>query len=423
MRSALNRRWVQIVLISVVMYTISFVDRMNVAVALPAMKQSLHLSPAAAGMAAGSFFIGYFVFQIPAGTWAVKFGSKRLIALLLVLWGILAMASGLVRNGTELYLVRFALGLAEGGIWPATLVLLGNWFLQAERARANALWMICLPLGGAVMGPLSGALVAHFNWRWMFVWEGVPALLLVIPWLLLIDDKPSQAKWMPAETGQYLEQQLADEQDRKKIAMTGHSWITRPSVIILALVYILSITGGYGILLWLPSILKQMSGAGIQEVGIVSAVPYVLAIVAMLLFGVLADKTQKHSRVVAGSLVLAAAAMFFTSFTGLHNWIMTAVLLSIAVAGFFGRQGPLWAIPTKVLPKELAAPAMGFINAFGNLGGFIGPVIFGLFLGKTHNYVTGYMALTIALLAAAALMMLVKENEGKGVLSVENHSA
>lgn len=423
MNSALSRRWFQIVLVSVLMYTISFVDRMNVAVALPSMKHSLHLSSAAAGMAAGAFFIGYFVLQIPAGTWAVKFGSKRLVGVLLVLWGILAMASGLVQNSTELYVVRFALGLAEGGIWPATLVLLGNWFLQEERARANALWMVCLPLGGAVMGPLSGVLIAHFNWRWMFVLEGIPALLLLIPWLLLIDDKPSQAKWMPRETGTHLEQQLEDEQARKKFGMRGHSWITRPNVIVLALVYILSITGGYGILLWIPSIVKKMSGAGIQQVGIVSAVPYVFAIVAMLWFGALADKTQKHAKVVAISLVIASVAMFLSSFTGVHNWILTIILLSIAVAGFFGRQGPLWAIPTKVLTKEEAAPAMGFINAFGNLGGFIGPVIFGAFLGRTHNYVTGYLALALALVIAAGLMMWVKEPRRKDGLSVENYPA
>lgn len=410
MDATLKRRWYQIVLVSVIMYTISFIDRMNVAVAIPHMQHTLGLSSTAAGVTAGIFFIGYFMFQIPAGSWSVRFGSKRFIAILLVLWGIFAAAGGLAQNAAELYAARFLLGLAEGGIWPATLVLLGNWFVAEERARANALWMICLPLGGAIAGPLSGFLIAHVGWREMFILEGVPALVWLVPWMLFIEDGPDQVAWLSDEAKRYLSDKLHQEEtDRKhRVAhLRWTAWAFNPIVILLSLVYILSIIGGYGVLLWLPSIIKQLSGKGIQWVGIISAIPYVVAMIVMLVFGYLADKTGKRIRFAVISLCLAAISMFFTAFTGTHAWVATIILLSISVGGFFGRQGPLWAIPSTILPKELAGPAMGFINAFGNLGGFIGPVLFGAFLGATHNFVRGYLALAFCMIAAAVLMLLV----------------
>lgn len=424
MDKTLRRRWTQVVFVAVIMYTISFIDRMNVAVALPHMSKDLHLSATAAGVTAGIFFIGYFLFQVPAGKWAVRFGSKRFISVLLVLWGIFAILSGFSQNATQLYITRLLLGLAEGGIWPATLVLLSNWFLAEERARASAIWMLCLPLGGAISGPLSGVLISHLGWRWMFILEGIPALVWVIPWWFLIEDSPEKVSWLSIDAKNYLGSRLHLEEEarRQRVSNLGwRSWAFHPTVIMLSLVYILSIIGGYGVLLWLPSIMGELSGKGIQWVGFISAIPYVVAMIAMVLFGYLADKTQKHIRFVVLSLVLAAVSMFITSFTGTHAWFITIILLSISVAGFFGRQGPLWAIPSTMLPKELAGPAMGFINAFGNLGGFIGPTLFGAFLGATHNFVRGYLVLSVCMILAAILMATLVTFSRKGVSAFEDY--
>lgn len=425
MDATLKRRWSQIILVAVVMYTISFIDRMNVAVAIPHMRKSLDLGPTAAGLISGIFFIGYFFFQIPAGKWAVRFGSKRFIAILLVLWGIFASASGFVQNSAELYLARFLLGVVEGGIWPATLILLGNWFVAEERARANALWMICLPLGGAISGPLSGTLIAHVGWRWMFILEGLPALIWVVPWLLLIEDGPEKVSWLSTNAKNYLVSKLKEEEARRRSSVRNlkwTSWAFNPTVIMLALVYLFSIIGGYGVLLWLPSIIKQLSGKGIQWVGFISAIPYIVAMIAMVLLGYLADKTGKRFLFTVISLCMAAISMFLTAFTGTHAWLLTIILLSISVGGFFGRQGPLWAIPATVLPKELAGPAMGFINAFGNLGGFIGPVLFGAFLGATHNFVRGYLVLSFCMILSALLMAFIgMKSSRKDVAIVETN--
>lgn len=410
MDSTLRRRWYQIILVAVIMYTISFIDRMNVAVAIPHMRQTLGLGPTAAGLTSGIFFIGYFIFQVPAGKWSVRFGSKRMIALLLILWGIFAAACGIAQNAMELYAARFLLGLVEGGIWPATLILLGNWFVAEERARANALWMICLPLGGAIAGPLSGTLIAHLGWRWMFVLEGIPALVWVVPWLLLIEDGPEKVSWLSENAKHYLTSKLKEEEAHRKNTVKNLKWTAwafNPMVMMLSLVYILSIIGGYGVLLWLPSIIKQLSGKGIQWVGSISAIPYIVAMIVMVVSGYLADKTGRRVLITVVSLCMAAISMFLTAFTGTHAWLLTIVLLSIAVGGFFGRQGPLWAIPSTVLPRELAGPAMGFINAFGNLGGFIGPVLFGALLGATHNFVRGYLVLSLCMILSAVLMTVI----------------
>lgn len=424
MDNTLRRRWYQIIFVAVIMYTISFIDRMNVAMALPYMKNSLHLTSTTAGVAAGVFFIGYFLLQVPSGKWAIRFGSKRFVSVLLVCWGIFAMTSGLSQNATEMYVSRFFLGLAEGGIWPATLVLLSNWFVAEERARANALWMLCLPLGGAIAGPLSGALIAHIGWRWMYILEGIPALVWVIPWWFLIEDRPENVSWLSQNAKNYLvsKLQLEEENRRKRVtSLKWTAWAFHPVVIMLSLVYILSIIGGYGVLLWLPTIIKQLSGEGVQWVGFISAVPYLVAMAVMVLFGYLSDKTQKHTQWAVISLVLAAVSMFLTAFSGTRDWLITIILLSVSVAGFFGRQGPLWAIPSAVLPKELAAPAVGFINAFGNLGGFIGPVLFGVFLGATHNFVRGYFVLALCMIVAAILMATIGKLSRKEVSMVETH--
>lgn len=425
MDSTLRRRWFQVILVAVIMYTISFIDRMNVAVAIPHMRNSLGLSPAAAGLTSGIFFIGYFIFQVPAGNWAVRFGSKRFIAVLLLLWGIFAAACGIVQNSSELYIARFLLGVVEGGIWPATLVLLGNWFVAEERARANALWMICLPLGGAISGPLSGVLISHLGWRMMFVLEGLPALIWVIPWLIFIEDGPEKVSWLSVSAKNYLASKLKEEEALRRTTVKNlkwTSWALNPTVMMLAFVYILSVIGGYGVLLWLPSIIKQLSGKGIQWVGFISAIPYLVAMVTMVLLGYLADRTGRRFLFTVMSLCMAGISMFFTAFTGTHAWLLTIILLSISVGGFFGRQGPLWAIPATVLPKELAGPAMGFINAFGNLGGFIGPVLFGAFLGTTHNFVRGYLVLSLCMILSAALMAFIgMTSSRKGVAVAQNH--
>src|SRR5579859_1579099 len=206
-----EQRWLRILTVSFVMYTIAYIDRTNVSMALPAMSADLHMDPTQAGDALGIFFWGYLLLQMPAGHLAQYWSAKRVVAILLVAWGLCSVATGLVRTAGEFWVMRLILGLAEGGVWPAVLVLVAHWFPRAERARANAYWMLCLPLSVVISSPLSGWLLTHWNWRVLLIVEGALPFLWLAVWLLSIDDFPRSAAWISREEREYLETTLASE--------------------------------------------------------------------------------------------------------------------------------------------------------------------------------------------------------------------
>src|SRR5438270_10729695 len=191
-----DQRWLRIIPVALIMYVFAFVDRNNVSMALPSMSRELHMDPAQAGSAVGIFFWGYLLLQIPGGYFAQRWSAKKFVAILLVFWGLTAIGCGLVHTAGQFWWMRLLLGVAEGGVWPATLVLLANWFRRRERARANAYWMLCLPLAVVVSSPISGWMLDHWNWRVMLMAEGALPLLWLGPWLALMDDRPAQAKWI-----------------------------------------------------------------------------------------------------------------------------------------------------------------------------------------------------------------------------------
>jgi MFS family permease len=222
-------------------------DRINVGVLLPAMQKDLHLSASAAGDIAGIFFWGYMILQIPGGILASRWSARKLIFILMLLWGCAATASGLVDTETQLKWVRFLLGVAEGGVWPAVLVLLASWFTNQERARANAIWMSCLPVSAMLMAPLSGMLLKYFDWRTVFVFEGLPPLIWAFVWWAVIEDRPTEAKWMKEDEKKQLMEALQREQKHVPTGTGGYgSALRSPLVWGLVLMYFFWITGFYG---------------------------------------------------------------------------------------------------------------------------------------------------------------------------------
>jgi MFS family permease len=206
-----SQRWLHIIPVAFIMYTIAFIDRTNISLALPSMSRALHMSPPQAGAAAGIFFWGYLLLQIPGGYLAQRWSAKRFVSILLVLWGACSVGCGLVHTWREFWMMRFLLGVAEGGVWPATLVLLAHWFPRAERARANAYWMLCLPVAVVVSSPLSGWILGRWNWRVLLISEGLFPLLWLLVWWWLIDDHPGQARWISPQECHHLETTLERE--------------------------------------------------------------------------------------------------------------------------------------------------------------------------------------------------------------------
>src|SRR5438270_5521878 len=402
-----EQRWLRILSVSFVMYTIAYIDRTNVSMALPAMSAELHMDPRQAGDAVGLFFWGYLLLQMPAAYLAQHWSAKRTVAILLVAWGLCSIATGLVHTLTQFRLMRLVLGLAEGGVWPAVLVLVAHWFPRAERARANAYWMMCLPLSVVVSSPLSGWLLTHWNWRVLLIVEGALPFLWLLVWVMSIDDAPSQAKWISNEERLYLEKTLAAEAtDAKPQERVSYiAALLSPQVLILTVIYFLRNFGSYGSLFWLPTALGNAKKLSDLTLGNVITIPYVLAAILMIVTAKSSDKTGERRAHMSLTLIVSGAS-FLGALATQRFAFLSFSLISLAVAAVYASLGPFWALPTETLPRKVVATAMGLINAIGNLGGYFGPVVVGHFLKQSGGFVYGFGSLGIALIIAAGMSFM-----------------
>jgi MFS family permease len=402
-----EQRWLRILSVSFVMYTIAYIDRTNVSMALPAMSAELHMDPARAGDAVGIFFWGYLLLQMPAGHLAQHWSAKRVVAILLVAWGICSVATGLVRTANQFWVMRLVLGLAEGGVWPAVLVLVAHWFPRAERARANAYWMLCLPLSVVISSPLSGWLLTHWNWRVLLIVEGALPFVWLLIWLTSIDDFPRDAKWISAEESEYIERTLAAEAvDTKAQERVGYfAALLSPQVLILTVIYFLRNFGSYGSLFWLPTALGKAKKLSDLTLGNVITIPYVLAAILMVLTAKSSDRTGERRAHMSLTFIVSGAAFLGALATQALPFLSFS-LISLAVAAVYASLGPFWALPTETLPPKVVATAMGLINAIGNLGGYFGPVVVGHFLKQSGGFVYGFGILGVALIIAAGMSFM-----------------
>jgi MFS family permease len=402
-----EQRWLRILSVSFVMYTISYIDRTNVSMALPAMSTELHMDPRQAGDAVGIFFWGYLLLQMPAGYLAQHWSAKRVVAILLVAWGICSIATAFVHSATQFWIMRLVLGLAEAGVWPAVLVLVAHWFPRAERARANAYWMMCLPLSVVVSSPLSGWLLTHWNWRVLLIVEGALPFVWLLVWLMSIDDVPSQAKWISNEERLYLEKTLAAEAtDAKSQERVSYiAALLSPQVLILTVIYFLRNFGSYGSLFWLPTALGNAKKLSDLTLGNVITIPYVLAAILMIVTAKSSDKTGERRAHMSLTFIVSGAS-FLGALATQRLPFLSFSLISVAVAAVYASLGPFWALPTETLPRKVVATAMGLINAIGNLGGYFGPVVVGHFLKESGGFVYGFGSLGIALIIAAGMSFM-----------------
>ncbi|MGH3312879.1 MAG: MFS transporter [Streptomyces sp.] len=400
------KRWVYVIPVAAFMYMLAYLDRNNVSVILPYMDGDLELSAADQGMVGGIFFIGYVFLQIPAAILAQRWSARKTVLILMIAWGIAAMACALVQTKTQFYVARFVLGIFEGGVWPAVLILLASWFPLRERARANALWMACLPISSIIMAPLSGLMLDHASWRWVLLLQGAPPLLWAIVWWFAVADRPSQARWISREESDHLERAIAeDEAAKPKTAGSSYlAAIKQRSVLLLIAVYFFWMTGFYGFSLWLPSVIKTLTNDGSStQVGLLTAIPFTVALAAMVGNAVWSDRTGKRRLSVALPLMVGIVALLLGQ--TVESPVVQMVLLCITAAAVFAPYGSFWAIPGELLRFEVVAVALGLINALGNLGGFAGPYLVGWLTDSTGSSLTGFAVLA-AFLGAAVLIVI-----------------
>jgi MFS family permease len=411
-----EQRWIRILPVTFIMYTIAFVDRTNVSLALPRMSVDLHMDPAQAGAASGIFFIGYVLLQIPAGYLASRWSPKWLIGILLVAWGFCSAATGLVHSWREFLVVRFLLGLTEAGVWPAALVLISRWFPRSERARANAYWMLCLPAAAVLSSPISGWILDRWNWRVLLVSEGLLPILWMLFWMALIDDSPDQSSWITHEEREYL-RRMQQENRGTEPRQSWLSLVFRPSVLILLLISFLISTGNYGFLFWLPSVLQSVR-LGTQaplsqlQVGFLNAIPYITAALGMVLISRRSDRRQERLLHVAASLAWAGTLLLASVFAVERSPALAFGLLCLATVGSFGMLGPFWSIPTELLPTEVAGAAIGLIQ-LSNLGGAIGPLLVGLLQRQTGSFKGSFEIMALGWWVGAGLCLSLKQRTQK----------
>ncbi|MGO9269653.1 MAG: MFS transporter [Terriglobia bacterium] len=403
-----QQRWVRLIPVAFIMYTIAYIDRTNISLALPWLSRDLHMNPTQAGAAAGIFFWGYIALQIPGGYLASHWSAKRFVAILLVVWGLCAVGCGLVHTGREFWVMRLLLGVAEGGVWPATLVLLSHWFPRAERARANALWMLCLPAAVIFSSPLSGWILGRWNWRVLLIAEGALPFMWLAIWLWFIADHPRQARWISREEREHLETTLANERSELGQADREPYWrvLLRPQVLILVAIYFMLTSGNYGYLFWLPTALASFQKLSPQAVSILFMVPYVLTAIGMVLNARHSDLWGERRRHVALGLAVGGVFILASVLESGRSPVLSFAFLCIGGAGPYAGLGPFWAIPTETLPPRVAGSAMGLINAIGNLGGYFGPLVVGYLNTRTGNFVYAFSALSGGLLVGAAMTAL-----------------
>lgn len=380
--------------------------------ALPSIARSFHMTPQEAGDVAGIFFWGYLLLQVPAGHLASRWSAKRIISLLLISWGLCAIGCGLVNSWRQLWMMRFLLGVAEGGVWPSTLILLANWFPRTERARANAWFMLCIPLSVILASPLSGWILSRWNWRLMLIAEGFFPLLWLGVWLPMIDDRPGTAAWLSLEERNELQERLAEERAEFQTPKSERYFkaLIEPQILVMVAMYFLFSVGATGYLFWLPTALESARKLGDFVVGILMAVPFVVTGIMMVLNSWHSDLVGERRGHVAAAVGSAGLFLLLAAWTSRHSELIAYIFLCFAAGGPYVALGPFWAVATETLPQEILGGAMGLITGVGNLGGYFGPLWVGYFDQRTHNFVEGFDLMGICFLLGSSLTFLLSSS-------------
>ncbi|HSU55450.1 MAG TPA: MFS transporter [Candidatus Dormibacteraeota bacterium] len=401
----MNNRWLRIIPVALIMYTISYVDRTNISLALDpqisSMMKDLVMDDRMKGQAAGIFFFGYLLLQIPGGRWATKFGARRVVSLSLLAWGFCAAGCGLARTFHQFEATRFLLGVAESAVFPATLVLLANWFPRAERARANAFWNLCQPLAVAGSAPLTGWLLGKYGWQTMLMLEGALPFIWLPIWWFCIRDHPAEAGWISAAERQNLETTLKAETAELHSHDSPLKLIWKPFLFVMIALYFLHNCAAYGCMTFFTTGLKGR-GYSASQYGWLFAVPYAVTAVVMVVVSWHSDKKRERRGHAAAVYAISGTCLILSVALRQHFWLSYG-LMCLAISGPFAGMAPFWAIPGETLPRAALGMIFGVVNAFGNLGGFTGPYLIGWLKDKYHSTNLPFCLLGMGMLVCAVL--------------------
>ncbi|WP_285769432.1 MFS transporter [Peribacillus sp. SI8-4] len=407
---ASRKRWMRLIPLVFITYSLAYLDRANYGFGVAGgMGEDLNITAGVSSFLAALFFLGYFFFQVPGAHYAEKKSAKKLIFWSLILWGGLATLTGMATSVGWLYPIRFLLGVVESAVMPAMLVFLSHWFLKEERSRANTFLILGNPVTVLWMSILSGYLLKAFDWRWLFIIEGLPAVLWAFIWYKVVNDRPKDAKWLTAQEKKDMEAVLQAEQAALKPVKNYREAFKSRQVVILSIQYFMWSIGVYGFVMWLPSIIKQASNLDIVATGWLSSGPYLLAVIAMLALSYFSDKTLNRKTFVWAALLVGAIAFFGSFMIGTANFWLSYALLVIAGGAMYAPYGPFFAIIPEILPRNVAGGAMALINSMGALGSFVGAYFVGYLNGLTGGPGASYVFMAGSLLISAILTLMVKK--------------
>ena len=394
------------------LYIVAYLDRINVSFGVLQMRGQLGLSERVIGRASGIFFIGYFFFQLPSNLVLEKFGVRRWISALMITWGVISCLMIFIRGPLSFYTMRFLLGAAEAGFFPGIILYMKHWFPARARARAVAWFMTANPLAGIIGSPISGALLGLHGsglsgWQWMFLIEGMPAILLGAAVFWTLADTPRDAKWLQPEERDLLLKNLATERQ-------SDAGLTKSSVLaaifslriwLLSLVYFGVSTTMYGVTLWLPSVIKSLSGLGNFAISLIAILPFLVTTIIMVLVGLHSDRSGERRWHTAVPAFVAGAALVCAAYGSSTAVVVAAI--SLGLAGAEAMVGPFWAMATSRMEGLSAAAGIAVINSLANLGGYFGPDIIGFFRSVGGGFRGGLLAIgaTVAVSGIIALVV------------------
>jgi ACS family tartrate transporter-like MFS transporter len=396
------------------LYVVAYLDRINVGFAALQMQGQLHFSDAVYGLGAGMFFAGYLLFQVPSNLVLEHIGARRWISSLMISWGVISASMVLVTTARSFYVLRFLLGIAESGFFPGIILYLGHWFPAPARARNLALFMTAGPISAVIGGPLSGRILELQNraglagWQWLFLLEGLPAVLLGIVAMSYLTDRPAAAHWLSEEHRAW----LMDELRREQTALAGvvrteiRSIFSDARIWLLAIVYLGLALASYGISFWLPTVIRGLAVKRTFMIGLLFTIPYMCGVVTMVLTGLHSDRSGERRWHVSIAALASSVGLFSAAYS--TSIVSTMMAFSLAVLGINAMLGPFWALPTTMLGGAAAAAGIAMINTIGNLGGFLGPYVIGILKTRSGGFRSSLLLLSAGMLTSSVGTLLVR---------------
>jgi sugar phosphate permease len=416
-RSELRRRWLYLLPAVFVTYSLAYLDRANYGFGAAAgMAQTLHISDSRSAFLGSLFFLGYFLVQIPGASYARRKSATRLVFFALLSWGTLAALTGVIRDFWLLALDRLLLGVAESVILPSMLILLTNWFTRSERSKANAILILGNPVTVLWMSAVTGYLIKAIGWQMAFVVEGVPSILWAFVWMFVVRDRPQDVSWLSSDCCDDLASELEREQTTLPRTANFVASLRVPGVLLLCIHYFCWSVGVYGFVLWLPTMIRAGMAQGIEIVGLLSAIPYLLAVVLMLVVAYASDRKLRRGRFIWPFLILSGIALFSSYLTAAHSFWVAYVFLILAGGAMYAPYGPFFSIVPEMLPKNVAGEVIALVNSCGALGGFAGTWLVGLLQAVTGNSRAGYLFMSISLMLAGGIIFRLRPSQSAGEL-------